>query len=219
MKLHDIISFMESETVYWGSCSYEDIIPKFDVLPNEYREFMEEDLKGKDKRNYINALSNGKRSLDCQIESLLYAFCLKDFTDNKRYSIPRKIELLQKIGIIAPRILQKINSIRNTMEHEFYCPNESEVQDFADVILLFNSYTDKYLHEVKYVLEIMDDENENKGFTPVFDREKQKIVFILGHEKIEDEYKKITFEIKLDNENYDLFIKYLQLHLNLISTY
>lgn len=74
MDLVYINQMLSRESLYWGSCCYEDVELKFDVTPHEYLEFMEEDLKGEDKRNLINALSNAKRALDCQIESLLYGY-------------------------------------------------------------------------------------------------------------------------------------------------
>ena len=172
---------------------------------------MEEDLKGEDKRNLINALSNAKRALDCQIESLLYGYCLKAYTDKKKMAIPNKIDLLNRLGIIAPRILRKINKVRNTMEHDFYCPGIDEVQDFADVILLFISYTDKYLFETKKECELIDDESQFYCI-PEFDRDEQKIIVDVRGSL--QGTQTITFEA--GNENLELFIEFLRLYINLI---
>lgn len=49
------------------------------------------------------------------------------------------------------------------MEHDFYCLNVDEVQDFADVILLFIRYTDKYLFGIESDCELMDDEIEENN--------------------------------------------------------
>ena len=51
MDLVYINQMLRRESLYWGSCCYEDVELKFDVTPHEYLEFMEEDLKGEDKRN------------------------------------------------------------------------------------------------------------------------------------------------------------------------
>ena len=61
------------------------------------------------------------------------------------------------------------------MEHDFYGPGIDEVQDFADVILLFISYTDKYLFETKKECELIDDESQFYCI-PEFDRDEQKII-------------------------------------------
>ena len=211
MDLVYINQMLSRESLYWGSCCYEDVELKFDVTPHEYLEFMEEDLKGEDKRNLINALSNAKRALDCQIESLLYGYCLKAYTDKKKMAIPNKSDLLNRLGIIAPRRLRKINKVRNTMEHDFYCPGIDEVQDFADVILLFISYTDKYLFETKKECELIDDESQFFCI-PEFDRDEQKIIVDVRGSL--QGTQTITFEA--GNENLELFIEFLRLYINLI---
>lgn len=170
MNINELIEELREEHVYFSSCGYKTIPSIFNITPHEYLEFMEEDLKKDDKRSIINALSNGKRALDCQIEMLLYAFCLQRYAEKSRLNIPGKIMLLNSAGIIAPRILNKINKSRNMMEHEFYCPKASEVQDFADVILLFICYTDKYLINAPADCEI-EKNLDDKWYKVDFDRE------------------------------------------------
>lgn len=212
LNISDIIQKLNKDSLYVGSCSYEDVEVEFDVTPHEYLDFMEDDLKNSDRRNLINALSNAKRALDSQIESLLYGYCLKAYTDKQKMGIPSKIELLNKLGIIAPRILRKINKVRNTMEHDFYCPNLDEVQDFADVILLFISYTDKYLFEIKNDCELMDDECDI-WFTPKFNRNKQEIIVVVRGSNREVQ----IIRAEVNNESVDLYADFLRLYINLIS--
>lgn len=203
LDLAYINQMLNRQSLYLGSCGYEDVELEFDVTPHDYLEFMEEDLKGGGRRNLINALSNAKRALDCQIESLLYGYCLKTYTDKKNMGIPNKIELLNKIGIIAPRILRKINKVRNTMEHDFYCPNIDEVQDFADVILLFISYTDKYLYEIKYDCELLDDKCDFYCI-PEFNRGEQEIIVDVRNSTQE----KNIIKFEAGNETIELFIEF-----------
>lgn len=142
---------------------------------------------------------------------ILIKYCLKAYTDKKKMAIPNKIDLLNRLGIIAPRILRKINKVRNTMEHDFYCPGIDEVQDFADVILLFISYTDKYLFETKKECELIDDESQFYCI-PEFDRDEQKIIVDVRGSL--QGTQTITFEA--GNENLELFIEFLRLYINLI---
>jgi hypothetical protein len=106
----------------------------WDVTPAEYLQFAEKDLADGDKRGVINALSNAKRALECQIDSLLIAFALPKSTNR---SVPDKLAILKRIGLIAPPILRKINSHRNEMEHRYACPVDEQVRDFVDVVSLF----------------------------------------------------------------------------------
>lgn len=97
------------------------------------------------------------------------------------------------------------------MEHDFYCPGIDEVQDFADVILLFISYTDKYLFETKKECELIDDESQFYCI-PEFDRDEQKIIVDVRGSL--QGTQTITFEA--GNENLELFIEFLRLYINLI---
>jgi hypothetical protein len=45
--------------------------------------------------------------------------------------------MLQDLGVIAPRILSKLNQHRNELEHEYTCPDPETVEDFVDVVALF----------------------------------------------------------------------------------
>lgn len=212
MNLEYINQLLQKKGIIWESCGYEDVDIKFDVTPHDYLAFMEADLNGLDRRNLINALSNGKRALDCQIEALLYGFCLKAYTDKKKLGIPDKIELLNRLGIIAPRILRKINKLRNMMEHDFYCPGEEEVQDFADVILLFISYTDKYLYDVKSDCEIVDDSHDFYCI-PEFGRENQEILINVRRS---DQGTGVVKAVA-DGNTIELLIDFLKLYIKLTS--
>jgi hypothetical protein len=57
------------------------------------------------------------------------------------------MDFLGKCGVISPRILSKLNDLRNSIEHD-YVPNKEEVEDFIDITSLFISsmkvYHDRY---------------------------------------------------------------------------
>lgn len=46
----------------------------FDLVPEDYLGFAKKDLKQRDERGLINALSNTKRAIDCLIENTLKNF-------------------------------------------------------------------------------------------------------------------------------------------------
>ena len=212
MNINELIEELKKENIYLGSCGYETVPSIFNITPHEYLKFMEEDLKKSDKRSIINALSNGKRALDCQIEMLLYGFCLQNYANKSKINIPGKIMLLNRTGIIAPRILNKINKVRNMMEHEFYCPKISEVQDFADVILLFICYTDKYLFSAKKDCEIEKD-SEHEWYRVDFDRKKQKVIIEVRGNRRE------TLELEMIEQSKNSFIEFIKTYIEIISEF
>jgi len=44
---------------------------------------------------------------------------------------------LREIGVVAPKVLERLNKIRNRIEHDYYCPTIEEANDFIDVVELF----------------------------------------------------------------------------------
>ena len=67
---------------------------------------------------------------------------------------PKKIEIIKELGILAPRVLLKLNKTRNLMEHHFAKPTNEQVEDFVDIVGLFIASTDKYIYNFPDDLQI-----------------------------------------------------------------
>jgi hypothetical protein len=102
------------------------------ITPAEYLEFAEKDLRRGGPRGLVNALSNSKRAIDCQIANLLMSVGL-GATGN----FPSRVEKLQSLGLVAPRILRKIVQLRNALEHDYHKPTIAQVEDAVDIATLF----------------------------------------------------------------------------------
>lgn len=109
---------------------------EFEINQLEFLEFAKTDLKNNDKKGLINSLSNSKRAIDCQVDKILLFFGINPKKWNLRY-FPQKVGLLQEIGIITPRIVQKVIKTRNNLEHEYKCPEIEEVENAIDIATLF----------------------------------------------------------------------------------
>jgi hypothetical protein len=117
----------------------------WDISPFEYLRFAQADIEDISKRGIVNALSNAKRSLECQLDSLMLAFEMHGVS--KKWNVPKKLEILKKINVIAPRVLAKTNRHRNEMEHEYSCPTHEVVSDFVDVVALFLDATKVHIFD------------------------------------------------------------------------
>lgn len=102
------------------------------VTPAEYLRYAETDLNTGGRHGMVNALSNAKRAIDCQVTNILQGFGL---SIPKQF--PAKLEKIAVLGLVAPRIVKKIVRLRNLLEHEFYNPQLAEVEDAVDVATLF----------------------------------------------------------------------------------
>lgn len=117
----------------------------FDLTASSFLKFAELDLQSELPHKFVNALSNAKRAIDCQIECILATIGIKlpdiDF--------PEKLNILNEIGLMSPALLQKINRERNLLEHEFVNPTPEKVSDALDVATLFISYTNAKMQKFR----------------------------------------------------------------------
>ncbi|MGV8086972.1 MAG: hypothetical protein ACP5N1_05045 [Candidatus Woesearchaeota archaeon] len=153
----------------------------FEILPNEFLSYAEKDLLGNTDRDLVNALSNIKRALDCQINLILIEYGVYKQSKKDYWNFPKKIEFLTKHNIAAPRILKKINNIRNLLEHEFKKPTLEQAEDALDIVSLFISYTKK-LGKIPTELMVYADEGRII-FNLNFDKENKKFIFLDSHKK------------------------------------
>jgi hypothetical protein len=129
-------SILENWTIAGtGSLKYE-IPNKSDIFLN----YAEKDLELNSTQGNINALTNAKRAIDCQIEQLIKVLGLK-----REKQFPKKIEQIKNIGMFAPRILVKVNQTRNLLEHEFINPERHQAEDAVDIATLFGKKGDSPL--------------------------------------------------------------------------
>jgi len=115
----------------------------YEICAEDFLKFALKDSKGGDLRSRVNALGNVKRAIECRVDSLLYNHCLHEKSEKERWFFPKKIEVIRKLGIVAPDILKKINKKRNELEHRYIKPTEDEVNDALGVAELFLTATDE----------------------------------------------------------------------------
>jgi hypothetical protein len=118
----------------------------WDLTASDLLGFADADLaSGSDARCLANALSNAKRALHCQADSILYALGLHNAT--RSLNFPARLELLSQLGVVTRQALARVNQGRNVMEHEYVIPAENEVRLFVDVVALFIEATASYIAE------------------------------------------------------------------------
>lgn len=102
------------------------------ITPSEYLRYAEDDLLVGRSHGLVNALSNAKRAIDCQVTNILQGLGL-----SVPKQFPAKLEKISTLGLATPRIVKKVVRLRNLLEHEFHNPQLSEVEDAVDVAVLF----------------------------------------------------------------------------------
>jgi hypothetical protein len=182
MEAKIILEDLNNESCKWTSSVSDTLKTKFDISPQDFIKFAELDLSNDYEHNIINALSNSKRALDCQLDTLLVAFAYYKKSQRDFWSFPKKITLISELGILAPRVLHKVNKQRNLLEHQFIKPLKGSVEDFLDIAMLFIASTDRY--SLKFITQLS------------FYNEVSKKHYIL-----KNEYAKELFEITIKEDN------------------
>lgn len=145
LEIIEFIEFLQHEdTVVDGHGSRIVEFP-WKLTGEDFLDFAVRDLDTSedDPRNVVNALSNAKRALHCQVDSVLYALGFHACPSKVPRNFPGKLELIRELGVVTPRVLAKINSARNLMEHEYSLPQAGEVMDFVDIVGLFLAATSR----------------------------------------------------------------------------
>lgn len=154
----------------------------FEIDSGQFEEFALEDSKSDSIHSRVNALSNVKRAIECRIDEMLYALCLHVKSEKEQWNFPKKVKVLSELGIIAPRILEKINQQRNRLEHEYIRPTKGDVEDALDVAILFLGYSDS-LNNSPVVVEGRGFRltiNRKKGILTVKEKDKEERELRIG---------------------------------------
>jgi hypothetical protein len=115
------------------------------ISSEQYLIFAEEDLgDGNSARNLVNAITNAKRALHLRMEDMCLGFGFNAFGGPK--SFPRMVDYISRFGIAAPRILNRLNQLRNQVEHDYISPNLQDVETFIDVASLFIAATQRWIN-------------------------------------------------------------------------
>jgi hypothetical protein len=109
----------------------------------DYLEYARLDLAdGKSPRHLINALANAKRALHMRMEDVCLGFGAVSLENMRGFH--RLAKYLKKCGLPAPSVLEKLNSTRNSIEHDYAIPSLELVEIYTDVAHLFLSATDRW---------------------------------------------------------------------------
>lgn len=174
--VHTIASFLEQTNTHGGKFERVEFQSVFSLTPMQFLTFAKEDLMTTLRHKYINTLSNAKRAVDCHVDILLQAFGYYETAKRKNWRFPVKQAKIYEMGIAAPQILNKLNRLRNLMEHEFVDPSEDEVIDFVDVAELFIKATQM---NIKRFCPYIEMENETTGLKMCFHFDNVKPELIL----------------------------------------
>ena len=132
----------------------------FSLSSSHFRDFATMDSKDSRIHSRVNTLSNIKRAIECRVDELLYYCCVMPIARKEHWNFPSKLGVLERIGILAPKVLTRINQKRNQLEHQYIRPSQKDVQDGLDVMLLFLEYTSPFCSNLRRIRVVKDERRE-----------------------------------------------------------
>lgn len=133
--------------IEWSSGS--SVVSSFELNPRDFLRFAKKDFKDKDDRDLINALTNCKRAIDCQIDTAFKVYGIGYDKINKASEIivnicgesttklPFKLKLVEAINLAPAGLISKTRNLRNRLEHYYEKPSVAEVKDAIELSELF----------------------------------------------------------------------------------
>lgn len=158
-----------------GQYTYRWMPTRTEPSADDYLAFSQADLAGgASPRHLVNGLSNAKRALHLRLEDLALGFGAANQKDLRNF--PKLVAYVRNCGLVTPRILDRLNKLRNAVEHEYVIPALSEVENLIDVTELFLAATERWIQrqpcDVDFGPGIKDETGEfnlhSLGNPPIF---------------------------------------------------
>ena len=115
-------------------------------------DFAENAIASETKKGIVNAVSNLKRALDCEMDMFFESINIKRIFDRKNLKFEKKTQFLANIGLFPIQTINKLNFMRNKLEHEYKVPEIYDLHTYYELVWSIVKILDLYL-ELLYTHE------------------------------------------------------------------
>lgn len=218
-NIQDIIDWLvKSEDIQIDGASSIDIkYPLYEITPKDFLKYAEEDLSLESEKGKIGVISNLKRALDCQLDIFFETINIKRIFDKNNLKFERKTQFLADIGILPNKAINKLNKIRNKMEHDYVIPELEDLDVYFELVWNVVEIINLNIQLINMgEIESMVKSNGEFYFTSVYDVEESKFIFTIS--KVGDSISQESMNVWLKNEkDYFEFIKAFRLFRYMIE--
>lgn len=146
-EVKDIIQIiLQTDEIEPDCSSGSDIsIPIYDISSEEFLDFAENAIAFETKEGNINAISNLKRALDCEMDMFFESINIKRIFDKKNLKFEKKSQFLADIGLFPIQTINKLNFMRNKLEHEYRTPEIYDLYTYYELVWSVVRILDLYL--------------------------------------------------------------------------
>ena len=134
-------------------------LPKYDLYAQDYLEFADLEMQkylqdsgdpGK-TGHLINCVAHLRRAIDCQLDAFLHAINVQQYFKKRKLGFPSKLEFIRTVGVFNARSLNRLNSLRNKMEHDFEAPIIQDIDIYYDLSAAFVAILQRTLSMSKFM--------------------------------------------------------------------
>ena len=194
-KIPYIIDFLLNSNFHFehsGDIGRGCVFLEFELFARDYIKFAEIELDKGTPVSLINCVGHLKRALECQIDTFFFTFNLHKLFKKRNLGIDKKLEFINKAGIFNSRSLNRLNLIRNNMEHKYEIPKIKELDVFYDLVLalivVLENVSIVFHSGIISYFDLKDANDNTVGkFTSEYEHEDPKFSFswIVNEEKTE----------------------------------
>jgi len=143
----------------------------FELKPRDFLRLSKKDFKTNSEGGLINALTNAKRAIDCQIDTAFNIFGISydDISKSSEelvrlvqvdtFDLPYKLKLVKALDFAPSGVISNIRTLRNKLEHYYKKPDKTEVDSAIELAELFILSVENRIRFIEENLSITDSKN------------------------------------------------------------
>lgn len=180
-------------------------IPSYEITPKDFLKYAQIDLHENNIKGKVGVISNLKRALDCELDMFFEAINLKDIFNKYNLKFERKTQFLSDIGMFPNKSVNKLNQIRNKMEHQFTIPSVGDLEVYYELVwnIIEIVNLNLQLMTMGEIEAIVKKNEEEFYFSDSYDVENRSFKFLIHNNN--KEYQ-LTISLKRQ-EDYEEFTK------------
>jgi len=198
----------------------------FEIKPRDFLRFAKSDFNNQEDKGYINALTNAKRAIDCQIDGAFSQFGITydkisnsahnliSLIDSENSDLGFKLKLIKALDFAPSGLIAKSRNLRNKLEHYYQKPQKNEVAEAIELAELFILSVENRTRIIEENFFLTDKKNyikdwEYNNFIQ-FQFDKEKKIFCLTFSINKKVIETLNF-----NENDSLFYSLIKMYNNI----
>ncbi|MBQ8326999.1 MAG: hypothetical protein IJX86_07980 [Lachnospiraceae bacterium] len=185
-------------------------IPQYEIMPKDFLKYAEQDLCEESAKGKIGVVANLKRAVDSQLDLFYETLNLKSIFSKNNLKFEKKTGFLADVGMFQSKSINKLNTMRNKLEHEYTLPTEADLDIYYEMVwnvieIISLNMQLLSMSEVYFVVLTSSGEAE---LTSKYDIGKGAVVF----EVCDENKQEYIIEVSLKEKNdYDIFVKAFKL--------